>query len=70
MIWMWIVIIDSWRMGSQLQPDGVSLLFRLQSRFPALRGVGAAIQIAKLFIWTRDLNISIHEHWDDLIPPG
>src|SRR6202000_472442 len=41
LIWMWVIIIDSWRMGSQLQPTGLSLLFNLQSRFPALRHVSA-----------------------------
>lgn len=69
-IWMWIVIIDSWRTVSRLQPGGVSLLFKLQTRLPSLRNVNAAVDVARLFIWARDLNISIHEHWDDLIPPS
>jgi hypothetical protein len=68
-IWMWIVIIDSWRMGRRLQPNGVALLFSLQARFPALRSVGAAVEVARRFIWTRDLDFSIREHWDDAMSP-
>jgi hypothetical protein len=66
---MWIVIIDSWRMGSRLQPSGISLLFNLQLRFPALRHVSAVTDIANRFIWTGDLNKSVHMYWDDLISP-
>jgi hypothetical protein len=69
LIWMWIVIIDSWRLGSRLQPSGISLLFNLQSRFPALRHVSAVTDIANRFIWTGDLNKSVHVYWDDLISP-
>jgi len=67
LIWMWTVIVDSWRMGSRLQPSGISLLLSLQSRFPEARNVSAVISIANRFIWTRDLNSSVHVYWDDLV---
>jgi hypothetical protein len=69
LIWMWIVIIDSWRLGRRLQPSGISLLFNLQLRFPALRQVSAVTDVANRFIWTDDLNKSVYVYWDDLISP-
>jgi len=67
LIWMWIVVTDSWRLGSQLQANGTSLLFNLQSRFPALRDECAVTGIVSQFLWTRDLNNSVGMYWDDLI---
>lgn len=70
LIWMWIIITDSWRLGSRLQPNGVSLLFDLQSRFPDFRRVNAVPEIANRFLWTPDLNNSVDMYWVDLISTG
>ncbi|KAJ9616911.1 hypothetical protein H2200_000631 [Cladophialophora chaetospira] len=70
LIWMWIIIIDSWRLGNRLQPGGISLLFDLQLRFPAYRHVSAVTDLANRFLWTADLNASVHMYWADLASPG
>jgi hypothetical protein len=67
LIWMFIVAIDAWRIGSQLHPEGLLLLVRLQEAYPAMKNVNAAIAVAKRFLWTSLLDESMRSYWKDLI---
>jgi hypothetical protein len=67
LVWMWVVLIDSWRTGSRLHPDGFSLLFILQQRFPRLRYVANTIAMTSQFLWTSALETSVQIYWDDLV---
>jgi hypothetical protein len=69
-IWMWIVLIDSWRTGNRLQPDGFSLLFNLQQRFPRLRYTENVSACGSQFLWTSELERSVKIYWDDLVSIG
>jgi hypothetical protein len=66
LIWMWIILIDSWAIGKSLQPLGTVLQFDLQSRFPALRHEDAVIDLVSQFLWTPDLTKSVRTYWKDL----
>lgn len=70
LIWMSVMAIDAWRVGSQLQPEGLLLLGRLQEAHPAMRNVNAAIAVAKTFLWTSLLDESVRSYWKDLISNG
>lgn len=67
LIWMWIVITDSWRMGNRLQGGGAPSLHALQMRFPNFRHVNAVVELGKQFLWTGYLTKSVHLYWDDLV---
>ena len=67
LIWMWVIVIDSWRMERRLSADGLSMLLGLQSRFPKMRHVTSITDIANQFLWTSFLTKSVYMYWDDLI---
>lgn len=67
LIWMWMIITDSWRMGTQLQGGGVSSLRALQVRFPDFRHVNAVAELGTQFLWTKYITNSVHLYWDDLV---
>lgn len=71
-IWMWIVAIDTWSIGQphSLQPDGVSLVMELQTRFPQMRDLSAVKDLGNRFLWTKELETSVADYWDDLLSPG
>lgn len=70
LMWMYVVAIDAWKVGSQLHPDGILLLVRLQEAYPAMRSVDAAIAKSKMFLWTNTLEESVRSYWRDLISNG
>ncbi|KAK5047893.1 hypothetical protein LTR84_006081 [Exophiala bonariae] len=70
LMWMYVVAIDAWKIGSQLHPDGILLLVKLQEAFPIMRDVNTAIAKAKMFLWTNILEESVRSYWKDLISIG
>ena len=64
LIWMWVVVIDSWRMGPRLQEGGVSSLCAFQTRFPEYRHVDAVVELGDQFLWTRYLTSSVYLYWN------
>lgn len=67
LLWMYVIAIDAWSVGSRLQPDGLVLLVKLQEAYPVFRGVDAAIAVAKRFLWTNLLGELVRPYWKDLI---
>ncbi|KEF58087.1 uncharacterized protein A1O9_06010 [Exophiala aquamarina CBS 119918] len=67
LLWMYVVAVDAWSVGSRLQPDGLVLLVKLQEGYPATRSVDAAITMARRFLWTSLLDESVRSYWKDLV---
>jgi hypothetical protein len=70
LIWMWVIAIDSWRTSSGLPQPGLALLFKLQSRLPALRSLSAVNAIVRQFLWPREFSIAANRYWEDLVKKG
>lgn len=68
LMWMYVIAIDAWKVGSQLHPDGILLLVKLQEAYPIMKNVDTAIAKAKMFLWTNILEESLRSYWKDLIP--
>lgn len=62
--WMWIITIDSWKIGSDLDKPGKLLLLKLQTLHPEMRDVEVAASVARDFMWTRELDRSIRDYWN------
>lgn len=64
LVWMWVVIIDSWRMGTRLQEYGIVSLCAFQVLFPGFGHVNAVAELGNQFLWTRHLTSSVRLYWE------
>ena len=69
--WMWLMIIDAWRVGgsSGLSSQGLALLWQFQGRFPEYRSWAQVESLTRMFLWTGDMENFWSEKWDELLDP-